>query len=46
MYKVYEETFKFRLKGDYDGLYKTTLDETTELLEKAKVFIKTVREYL
>ena len=46
IYKVYEETFKYRLKGDYDGLYKTTLEETTDLLEKAKVFIKTVREYL
>ena len=46
LYQVYESTFKFRMKGDYDTLFVATLEETTKLLEDAKMFIKTVREYL
>ena len=46
MYKVYQETFDYRQKDDYNALYIPTLEETLEILEKAKVFIKTVREYL
>ena len=46
MYKVYQEAFEYKQKGDYDTLYAPVLDITTDLLEKSKVFIKTVREYL
>ena len=45
-FKVYEETFYYRQKGDYDTLYKPTLDITTGLLEKAKLFIETVRKHI
>ena len=46
LYKVYRDSFNYRTKSDYDTLYVPTLEETLEILEKAKEFIKTVREYL
>ena len=46
MYKVYEKTFDYRQKDDYDTLYVPTLEETLKILEDAKTFIKAVREYL
>ena len=46
LYQVYESTFKFRMKGDYDTLFVATFEETTKLHKDAKMFIKTVREYL
>jgi uncharacterized protein (UPF0332 family) len=45
-YKVYEQTFRYRLRGDYDTLYTPSMEETTDLLAKAKSFIETVREYI
>ena len=44
LFKVYEATFKFRQKGDYDTLFVPSEEDTLELLENAKIFIKTVRE--
>ena len=46
VYQVYESTFKFRMKGDYDALFVPSLEETTALLEDAKLFIDTVRRHL
>ena len=46
LFEVYKKTFDYRTKGDYDTLYVPTLEETLKILEDAKVFIKTVREYL
>ena len=45
VYDVYNEAFKFRQKGDYDSSYIPDINVATDLFEKAKIVIKTIREH-
>ena len=44
IYKIYDKTYKFREKSDYDPLYHATIEDTNEILTEAKIFIETVRK--
>ena len=46
LFEVYRKTFDFRQKGDYDSSYIPDIDEATDLFEKAKIVIKTIREHI
>ena len=42
MYKIYDETFEYRQRSDYDIRYVATLEKTKDLLADAKKFINEV----
>jgi len=46
IYKIYENAFLFRQKGDYDTTYTADTEHTQKLLADAKVFVEAVRKFI
>ena len=46
IYKIYRNAFLLRQESDYQTMFNPNIEEAKELLEKAKLFIETVRKII